>query len=30
MQLLMEKQHTRGQYGAGIANIKLDMQPGER
>lgn len=30
MQLLMEKQHNRGQDGAGIANIKLDMQPGER
>ena len=28
--LLMEKQHNRGQDGAGIANIKLDMQPGER
>jgi len=30
MQLLMEKQHNRGQDGAGIANIKLDIQPGER
>ena len=30
MQLLMEKQHNRGQDGAGIANIKLDMRPGER
>ncbi|MCF8268559.1 MAG: amidophosphoribosyltransferase [Crocinitomicaceae bacterium] len=30
MQLLMEKQHNRGQDGAGIANIKLNMQPGER
>lgn len=30
MQLLMEKQHNRGQDGVGIANIKLDMQPGER
>ena len=30
MQLLMEKQHNRGQDGAGIANIKLDVQPGER
>tara|TARA_R110002049_G_scaffold26035_2_gene91114 strand:+ start:2144 stop:4045 length:1902 start_codon:yes stop_codon:yes gene_type:complete len=28
--LLMEKQHNRGQDGAGVANIKLDMQPGER
>jgi len=27
MQLLMEKQHNRGQDGAGIANIKLDMNP---
>ena len=30
MYLLMEKQHNRGQDGAGIANIKLDMQPGQR
>ena len=30
MHLLMEKQHNRGQDGAGIANIKLDMQPGDR
>ena len=30
MHLLMEKQHNRGQDGAGVANIKLDMQPGER
>ena len=28
--LLMEKQHNRGQDGAGIANIKLDMAPGMR
>lgn len=28
--LLMEKQHNRGQDGAGVANIKLDMAPGER
>ena len=27
--LLMEKQHNRGQDGAGVASIKLDMQPGE-
>jgi amidophosphoribosyltransferase len=27
--LLMEKQHNRGQDGAGVANIKLDMQPGK-
>ena len=26
--LLMEKQHNRGQDGAGIASIKLDAQPG--
>ncbi|MDF3027826.1 MAG: Amidophosphoribosyltransferase [Fluviicola sp.] len=26
----MEKQHNRGQDGAGVANIKLDMEPGER
>ena len=30
LHLLMEKQHNRGQDGAGVANIKLDMQPGER
>ncbi|RYM36052.1 amidophosphoribosyltransferase [Brumimicrobium glaciale] len=30
MYLLMEKQHNRGQDGAGLANIKLDMSPGER
>jgi amidophosphoribosyltransferase len=30
MHLLMEKQHNRGQDGAGIANIKFDMAPGER
>lgn len=30
MHLLMEKQHNRGQDGAGIANIKFDMTPGER
>jgi len=28
--LLMEKQHNRGQDGAGVANIKFDMKPGER
>ena len=27
--LLMEKQHNRGQDGAGVANIKLDMEPGK-
>ncbi len=30
MYLLMEKQHNRGQDGAGLANIKLDVQPGQR
>jgi amidophosphoribosyltransferase len=30
MYLLMEKQHNRGQDGAGLASIKFDMQPGER
>lgn len=30
MYLLMEKQHNRGQDGAGLASIKLDMEPGER
>ena len=28
--LLMEKQHNRGQDGAGVANIKLDVDPGSR
>jgi amidophosphoribosyltransferase len=27
--LLMEKQHNRGQEGAGMACVKLDMKPGE-
>jgi amidophosphoribosyltransferase len=30
LHLLMEKQHNRGQDGAGVANIKFDMAPGER
>jgi len=30
MYLLMEKQHNRGQDGAGFASIKLDMAPGDR
>ena len=30
MYLMMEKQHNRGQDGAGLASIKLDMKPGER
>lgn len=28
--LLMEKQHNRGQDGAGVANIKFDVGPGSR
>ena len=28
--LLMEKQHNRGQDGAGVASIKLDVEPGKR
>ncbi|GAL62192.1 amidophosphoribosyltransferase [Algibacter lectus] len=30
MYLMMEKQHNRGQDGAGLASIKLDTKPGER
>jgi amidophosphoribosyltransferase len=30
MYLLMEKQHNRGQDGAGFASIKLDVKPGQR
>ena len=30
MYLMMEKQHNRGQDGAGFASIKLDPTPGER
>ncbi|PCH77601.1 MAG: amidophosphoribosyltransferase [Flavobacteriaceae bacterium] len=30
MYLLMEKQHNRGQDGAGIASIKFDVAPGTR
>jgi len=30
MYLLMEKQHNRGQDGAGFASIKLDVNPGNR
>ena len=30
MYLLMEKQHNRGQDGVGIANVKLDTEPGKR
>ncbi len=28
--LLMEKQHNRGQDGAGVANIKINVKPGTR
>lgn len=28
--LLMEKQHNRGQDGAGVASVKLEMPPGSR
>ena len=28
MYLLMEKQHNRGQDGAGLAAVKLDVEPG--
>src|SRR5690349_3779717 len=30
MYILMEKQHNRGQDGAGIANIKIDVESGHR
>jgi amidophosphoribosyltransferase len=30
MYILMEKQHNRGQDGAGVANIKIDQKPGYR
>jgi amidophosphoribosyltransferase len=30
LHLMMEKQQNRGQDGAGVANIKFDMLPGER
>ena len=30
MYLLMEKQHNRGQDGAGFASIKFDTDPGTR
>ncbi|HRY31852.1 MAG TPA: amidophosphoribosyltransferase [Bacteroidales bacterium] len=30
LHLLMEKQHNRGQDGAGIACVKFDMEPGNR
>ena len=30
MYILMEKQHNRGQDGAGVANIKIDVDSGHR
>lgn len=30
LHLLMEKQHNRGQDGAGIANLKIDLPPGKK
>ena len=30
MYLLMQKQHNRGQDGAGLANIKLNVKPGQK
>ena len=30
MYLLMEKQHNRGQDGAGLASIKFNVEPGTR
>jgi amidophosphoribosyltransferase len=30
MYLMMEKQHNRGQDGAGIAGIKLNVPPGTK
>ena len=30
MYLMMEKQHNRGQDGAGFASIKLNVEPGNR
>ncbi|MBZ9652266.1 amidophosphoribosyltransferase [Psychroflexus montanilacus] len=30
MYLMMEKQHNRGQDGAGLASVKLDVEPGNR
>lgn len=30
MYLIMEKEHNRGQDGAGLANIKLDSEPGKK
>lgn len=30
LHLLMQKQHNRGQDGAGIAEVKIDVEPGDR
>ncbi len=30
LHLLMQKQHNRGQDGAGIAEVKIDLEPGNR
>jgi len=30
LHLLMQKQHNRGQDGAGIAEVKIDMEPGQK
>ena len=30
MYLMMEKQHNRGQDGAGLATVKMDAKPGEK
>jgi len=30
LHLLMQKQHNRGQDGAGIAEVKIDLEPGQR
>lgn len=30
LHLLMQKQHNRGQDGAGIANVKFDLEPGHK
>ncbi|MEM1136132.1 MAG: amidophosphoribosyltransferase [Bacteroidota bacterium] len=28
--LLMQKQHNRGQHGAGVVNLKIDLKPGKK
>jgi hypothetical protein len=30
LHLLMQKQHNRGQDGAGIAEVKIDLEPGKK